>query len=181
MRYCLAILLFLSFHSIFGQAYQTETGKAIFLSKAPLNEFTGESEVLQGLIDLEKNLVDFYLDLNTLNTGIGLRDRHMRDNYLETEKYPFAEFTGKMINVPDLQNGQSKAVSVNGKFKIHGVERDVRIEGELQQMKNGDLLLKAGFDVLLGDYDIPIPKLVFYELADKQEVSIEAVLKPKKK
>lgn len=180
MRYFLGIILYFGIYSAFAQAYQTETGKAVFLSKAPLNEFTGESDQLQGLINLEKNLVDFYLDLNTLQTGIGLRDRHMRDNYLETEKYPFAEFTGKMLRVPDLQNGQAKEVTVNGKFKIHGVERDVKIEGLLQQLKNGELSLKANFDVLLGDYDIPLPKLVFYELAEKQAVSIEAVLKPNK-
>ncbi|MFC3414667.1 YceI family protein [Algoriphagus hitonicola] len=180
MKYLLIIFLVLSFNSVFAQAYQTKTGKAIFLSKAPLNEFTGVSEQLQGLIDLEKNMVDFYLDLNTLKTGIGLRDRHMRDNYLETEKYPFAEFTGKLTSIPELKSGQTQAVAVNGRFKIHGVERDMEITGQLQRMTNGDLSLKANFDILLGDYEIPLPKLVFYELAEKQEVSIEAFLKPKK-
>jgi hypothetical protein len=37
--------------------------------------------------------------------------------------------------------------------------------------------LQADFEVLLGEFDIEIPKLVFYELAEKQLVHIEADLK----
>lgn len=70
-----------------AQSYLTESGNVNFLSKASLNEFNGESDKLNGLIDLSQNLLDFYVDLNTLDTGIGLRNKHMRDNYLETEDY----------------------------------------------------------------------------------------------
>ncbi|SFO39095.1 YceI-like domain-containing protein [Algoriphagus ornithinivorans] len=180
MRNLIIAFLFFLPSLAFSQSFKTESGEAIFLSKAPLNEFTGESEKLKGLIDLEKNLVDFYLDLNTLKTGIGLRDRHMRENYLETDKFPFAEFTGKMKSIPALNAGTTYPVVVVGKFKIHGIERNVEITGNLQKTSSGNIELKAKFDILLGDYEIPLPKLVFYELAEKQEVSINATLKPVK-
>ncbi len=178
--YRFILFLFLISQVGYSQTFQTETGYVNFLSKAPLNEFNGESDQLHGLIDVEKNLLDFYLDLNTLETGIGLRDKHMRDNYLETEKYPFAEFTGKMSPVPDLNTGVRNTVTAKGKFKIHGVEREIEVRGTLMKNQKGELELKAEFDVLLSDYKIPVPKLVFYELAEKQEVTIEATLKPKK-
>ena len=63
MRNLIIAFLFFLPSLAFSQSFKTESGEAIFLSKAPLNEFTGESEKLKGLIDLEKNLVDFYLDL----------------------------------------------------------------------------------------------------------------------
>ncbi|MBS4071109.1 YceI family protein [Algoriphagus aquatilis] len=173
------ILSFLWSFSVHAQEYQTANGKATFLSKASLSEFTGESKTLKGLIDLDKNLVDFFLDLNTLKTGITLRDKHMRENYLETEKYPFAEFTGKFETLPKL-NGASEKVTVRGKFKIHGVEREITVTGNLKKLTNGSLELKAAWVVALNDYKIDIPKLVFYELAAEQQVSIEAILNPKK-
>jgi polyisoprenoid-binding protein YceI len=163
-----------------AQTYLTETGNVNFLSKAPLNEFNGVSDKLNGLIDLSQNLLDFYIDLNTIETGIGLRDKHMRDNYLETEKYPFAEFTGKMSPMPALNSGAKSQVTAIGKFKIHGVERQIEVTGTLSKNSRGELELEAGFDLLLSDYNIPVPKLVFYELAEKQEVTIKATLKPKK-
>lgn len=164
----------------FSQEYLTKNGSVVFLSKAPLNEFEGKSNQLQGLIDLDKNLLDFYLDLNTLDTGIGLRDKHMRDNYLETEKYPFAEFTGKMVSLPTLSSSPQKVLA-KGKFKIHGVEREISVPGELRLLSNGRLQLEAEFVVSLEDYSIDIPKLVFYELAPEQKVSIQAVFTPSKK
>ncbi len=163
-----------------GQVFITESGQVEFLSKAPLNEFTGNSSNLNGLVDLDKNLLDFYVDLNTLNTGIGLRDRHMRENYLETKKYPYAEFTGTINALPKLENGQSRSVSAKGIFKIHGVEQEIQVPGKLTALSDTELQLDASFKVLLGDYNIDIPKVVFYELAEEQEVTIKAILKTKK-
>ncbi|MFD2201135.1 YceI family protein [Shivajiella indica] len=160
----------------FGQEFLTKDGKVIFISKASLSEFTGESDQLNGLVDIEKNLLDFYIDLNTLKTGIGLRDRHMRENYLETKKYPFAEFTGKMDTVPQLDEGKKVEVLAKGKFKIHGVERELEVKGFLIKKGNSQLELNANFKVKLSDYNIDIPKVMFYELAEEQEVSISAIL-----
>lgn len=175
------ILFFTLFTSVSSaQTYETASGNVNFLSKAPLSEFNGVSDKLHGLIDLSQNLLDFYIDLNTLETGIGLRDKHMRDNYLETKKYPFAEFTGKMTSIPSLTTGAKSLVIAVGKFKIHGVEQEVEVRGTLTKKSTGELELAADFDILLSDYDIPVPKLVFYELAEKQVVSIKAILKPKK-
>lgn len=176
------LIIFLLTLSISGrcQVFTTEAGQVQFLSKAPLNEFIGESAHLNGLVNLEENLLDFYVDLNTLNTGIGLRDRHMRENYLETKKYPYAEFTGKINAIPTLENGQSRSVTAKGKFKIHGVEKEIEVPGKLTAISKNELQLDASFKVLLGDYNIDIPKVVFYELAEEQEVTIKAILKTKK-
>lgn len=162
---------------LWAQSFKTESGNVTFLSKAPMNEFTGKSSKLNGLIDLDKNLLDFYVDLNTLNTGIGLRDRHMRDNYLETKKYPFAEFTGKMESIPTLSIGESKPVVAKGTFKIHGVQKEISVRGTIKMVSANELMLEASFPTLLGDFKIEIPSVVFYELAEEQLVTIQANLK----
>jgi len=176
----LVLFLFFITNVSVAQTFLTESGNVDFLSKAPLSEFNGVSDKLHGLIDLSGNVLDFYVDLNTLDTGIGLRDKHMRDNYLETEKYPFAEFTGKFNAIPSLTSGSKIPVTANGKFKIHGVERQIQVTGTLSKNTKGELELEAGFEVLLSDYKIPVPKLIFYELAENQTVTINATLKPKK-
>jgi polyisoprenoid-binding protein YceI len=168
--------LFFYTNTTLGQDYVTKEGKVIFLSKASLSEFTGESAQLNGLINLEKNLLDFYIDINTLKTGIGLRDRHMRENYLETKKYPFAEFTGKMKPIPESFNGQKTEVTARGVFKIHGVEKEIEVKGFLTRINQDQLSLEASFKVLLSEYNIDIPKVMFYELAEEQEVSLTAIL-----
>ena len=160
-----------------AQEYKTENGEVEFLSKAALNEFAGTSSQLQGLLDFDQNLLDFYIDLNTLKTGIGLRDRHMRENYLETKKFPFAEFTGKIKEEVKLSRKRVQEVTATGTFKIHGIERKIEVPGTITRLGNGEINLDAAFKVLLSDFNIDIPKVVFYELADEQEVTIKAKLK----
>ncbi len=178
-RILFLILFFLSVQA-FGQEYLTTKGQVTFLSKAPLNEFEGKSSSLNGLVNLETNLLDFFVDLNTLKTGIGLRDSHMRENYLETEKFPFAEFTGKLVQQPTLIMGKKTPVKAIGKFKIHGIEREIEVPGFLTLAQNGRMELETSFSILLSDYEIPLPKLVFYELAQEQKVTINAILTQKK-
>ena len=175
--FTLVFFLLIKPDEIKAQVFKTETGTVEFLSKASLNEFTGESASLNGLVDLEKNLLDFFVDLNTVKTGIGLRDRHMRENYLETKKYPFAEFTGKIESLPGLTKGQSRDVTAKGKFKIHGVEREITVPGKLTMVSDNELKLEAQFKVLLSDYKIDIPTVVFYELSEEQVVTIQATLR----
>lgn len=173
----LFFLIFVFPLKVYCQEYKTETGKVEFLSKASLNEFTGKSSNLNGLVDLDKNMLDFYVDLNTLDTGIGLRDRHMRENYLETKKYPYAEFTGKIAPEINLSKGESRTVTAKGKFKIHGVEKEIEVSGRLSVMSDTELRLEAEFTIMLSDFNIDIPKVVFYELAEEQLVTIKAILK----
>lgn len=160
----------------FAQEYMTETGEVVFLSSATLNEFTGESGKLNGLLNFDKSTFDFYVDLNTLETGIGLRDRHMRENYLETKKYPFAEFSGKFEKSSPLILNQALSVKAVGKFKIHGREKDMVIPGKLTKISATEVLLEADFQVKLDEFDIAIPKLMFYELSEIQQVTIKATL-----
>jgi polyisoprenoid-binding protein YceI len=66
---------------------------------------------------------------------------------------------------------------VKGDFKIHGVSREVEIEGTLQKKPDG-ILLKANWVLLLEDYDIIPPKLLFVKVDQEQKIEIEALLKP---
>lgn len=158
-----------------AQSFMADDGYVEFVSTAPLLEFEGVSENLTGLIDLEKMMVDFYLDLNTLETGIQRRDRDMRNSYLETDKFPFAEFTGELISEFDPGLMETQEARVTGTFKIHGVEREIEVDGTLTP--DGDSLhLEASWVVLLEDYNIDRPGILFYELAEEQTVNISIQL-----
>ncbi|MFW6347629.1 MAG: YceI family protein [Cyclonatronaceae bacterium] len=157
--------------TLHAQTFIGEEGYVEFVSSAPLLEFTGQSNHLTGLIDLEENMVDFYVDLNTIDTGIELRNRHMRDSYLKTEQFPFAEFTGSLATLYDFDKGGIQEVKTSGVFSIHGVEREMDIQGTIEETSEG-IQLEANWVVHLEDHDIDRPKVVFYELANEQNVAI---------
>lgn len=159
-----------------SQTWLAMDGYAEFESRAPMLTFKGKSENLAGLINFEDGKIDFYLDLNTLDTGIELRNRHMRESYLETVKFPFAEFTGRLETTFDFSSEGSQPARATGNFTIHGVQREILVEGTLRKEENG-IRLKASWTVLLEDHNIARPRVVFYELSDSQIVSIDILLK----
>jgi polyisoprenoid-binding protein YceI len=160
-----------------AQTFVSEKGKVEFISKASIETFTGTSNDLKGLIDLESKKIDFYIDLNTLRTGIALRDEHMRESYLETKKYPFAEFTG-ILNGYNSARTDTQSVIAVGTFSLHGVKTSRTIQGRLF-VGSDHIYVEANWDVLLSDHKITIPKVLFLKLADRQEVRIQTRLNRK--
>lgn len=163
-------------NSVWAQSYYAENGDAVFLSKVPLHNFKGTSSNLVGFINLEDSTVDFYLDLETLDTGIKKRDKDMKLT-LETDKYPFAEFYGTLISPFDSTMSEPQRAITKGKFKIHGETKEVEIEGTLQKKENG-LLLKASWVLNLYDYNIEPPRLLIIKVDENQEIDIEIFLTP---
>ena len=156
---------------LFAQSYYAENGTANFTSSVPLYEFTGTSKQLMGLINFTDNSVDFYLDLETLDSGIKKRDKDMRLT-LETKKFPFAEYYGSLLDSVDLTNLSPQTIRTRGNFSIHGVTREIDVEGVITVEQNA-LHLKANWEIRLDDFDIVPPSLLIVKVDQIQKVSID--------
>lgn len=170
------LLIILTTTVVQAQVYKTESGHAEFQSSVPLHSFTGTSDHLVGKINLASGVVDFYLDLTTLDTGNDKRDKDMRET-LNTDAYPFAEFYGKLVSPFDTTSRQPQKVTVQGDFTIHNVTRQVTITGTLRKTGEG-LQLKADWVLNMTDYDIEPPGILFYRVDEEIDISINALLKP---
>lgn len=159
-----------------AQAYKTETGHAAFTSSVPLFTFTGTSDHLVGKISLTDATVDFYLDLTTIETGIGKRDKDMRET-LETDEYPFAEFYGTLVSPFDPTSNAVQSARVRGEFTLHGKTRQVQIEGTLQMTDDG-LEVQAAWELNIKDYGIEPPSLLILKVDKTQYVRIRVLLTP---
>jgi len=157
-----------------------------FISEATIEDFEGVTERIDGFIVLgDGGLVsgatagsDFYLevDLGSLDTGIGLRNRHMRDNYLETDRFPYATFSGSFAEVSEGNDGW-KRVTGAGDLGIHGVSRSVEVACDVAPAGSG-FRARCSFEVLLSDFDIEIPKVMFMKLADEIRLELDFFVTP---
>jgi len=163
-----------------------------FTSKAPLETVMGRTGEVRGFIAFDPEDIKgtarggFEVDLASLKTGIGLRDKHMREQYLETDQYPLVSF--KLTRVAQasgniLEDNQNIDLVLEGQFKLHGMTRDITLPVSVKYMKGteetqkhrpGDLLrITADFDVLLSDYNIARPQFIILKLDDLQKISID--------
>ncbi len=164
-----------------------ETTRIRFESKATLESFTGETRQAEGSLWLDPDALSdsitmvVTVDLATLDTGIGLRNDHMRNNHLHTDRYPEAVFRGARLlgEIPArLAPGETVRLEVAGRLDLHGIERPVRMRAQVRREEHEGrtrLWLQGRFDVKLSDFAIPRPKFLMLKVSDTQKIEVRAL------
>ncbi|APF20844.1 YceI family protein [Caldithrix abyssi] len=180
LKRVLFLIMALSLFSIWATEYNVnpEAQNLVkFISDAPIEDFEGVTSHIDGYIIWEgpENLQNakfyFEVDLNTLDTGIGLRNRHMRENYLESDRFPKAFFEGTIVKVKKLTENHYQ-VETEGRFYCHGIKQKRKIMGEV--FVNGEQLrIKSAFEVKLSDHQIEIPSIMFFKIDENMQVQVD--------
>ena len=167
------------------QVHPGGDNRVVFVSRAPMEKFEGKTNRIEGRIEVDparlgdSAAVHFEVDLASLDTGIAKRNQHMREDHLETAKYPKAIFDGVAIHAPGaLEPGKPVPLDVEGTFTLHGVSRRIRLTVQatyLPKEKGGAIAFQTTFPVALSDYQISRPQFLFLKLADTQEVQVKGV------
>jgi polyisoprenoid-binding protein YceI len=113
------------------------------------------------------------VDLRTLDTGIGLRNEHLRGNYLEVERGPgFEAATLTAISLNGLDpNAPAGRGTFTGSLTLHGVTQPVIGQVEVRQAGAG-LRVKASFPVALMAHGIPKPRYLGIGVKDTVLVEV---------
>lgn len=153
-----------------------------FTSKAPLEEIVGKTNVVTGYVTLPDGISqgsgEMHVDLASLDTGMGLRNKHMRENHLETDRFPEAVFTLNTMTIPGgvLQPGIRTSTAVRGVLLLHGLSHEISPSVYLTLSATGDeLTIESSFTVLLQDYNITRPEFLVMKVANDQRIDVRLV------
>jgi hypothetical protein len=184
MRRCLILLylIFVSVAALFaqtGKIFSARSGKIFFQSTALFETIKATSNDVRGLLDTNKKTFAFRVRMQTFNGfNSALQKEHFNENYIESNKFPEASFSGKIIEDVDLLKEGTYSVRAKGEFAIHGVSQERIIKSEVT-VKDGKIFIKTAFSVLLGDHNIPIPKVVKDKLNSEIDVQVTCLLEPR--
>lgn len=136
----------------------------------------GKSQALSSQLALEKNELkgSVELSLATLETGLALRDRHMKEKYLEVEKHPITRLEISPIQLPASllgAPGGSETVKIPGQLTLHGVTKPVEAQATLTR-KEQALQVQASLALKLPDYGIEIPKFAGITVAEDVTIDV---------
>jgi polyisoprenoid-binding protein YceI len=168
--------------------------EASFTSKAAIVRFTGRTDKVTGNLAVDpenaaKASGSMSVDVSSLDTGIGLRNEHMR-GMIEAEKYPTATFKLTKLNVPGnkLKRNAVVAGTVTGDFTLHGVTKTITAPVELTYLPQEDAKYRAGdwvsvssdFKLKLSDYKITLPAPVLgVKVADELAIDFTSMAQAK--
>jgi polyisoprenoid-binding protein YceI len=169
-------LMFLATPTIAQKKYSITTSKMSFTSNAELELITAASSKVQGLIDPTTNQFAFTVDVKSFQGfNSALQREHFNEKYMESEKYPRARFSGKIIEPMDLSTDGSYEVRAKGELDIHG-QKQTRIIKSKIIVTNGVVNIESRFFVPLADHNISIPTIVSQKIATEIEVEFRATL-----
>src|SRR5437763_14994648 len=109
---------------------------------------------------------DFVVRLATLETGIELRDRHMREEVLEVERFPVARLRVARVRLPD---GDASGTAP-AELTVHGQTHPVNVAFRVKPRSGYDVT--ASFRMDLRAYGMKPP--TYLGIAVKPDVDVSA-------
>ena len=177
--FCGLLLLAGPHHSSAQGRYLTKTGRVSFFSATPIEDIEARSQQVAAVLDFGTGHLAFSLPVKSFVFKRTLMQEHFNENYMESDKYPKATFSGRFVgfDAATLATAGPHAAQVEGDLTLHGVTRRVQVPASVE-LKAGQLLAEASFPVASADYNIEIPLLVRNNIAKTVTVRVSLACTP---
>ena len=112
--------------------------------------------------------------LDTLDSGIGLRNRHLRETYLEVdrgERFREAVLTELRLAEALPVGARDHETGFSGTLTLHGVERTIEGAAEIRR-GGGEVRVEARFPLSLEDFEIAPPRYLGVGVRDSIRVVV---------
>lgn len=110
----------------------------------------------------------FWVEMNTFVSENSDRDESMHKN-IEVGRFKVATYTISKISKSDKKN----TYVVYGRLNFHGISRDIGADAEIFY-KDGILKFRVTSMILMSDYGVEMPCMVFMCVRDRVDLVIEA-------
>jgi hypothetical protein len=156
----------------FSQNYMTKTGFIGFYSKTSLEDVKAENNQVYAVLDPASHHIAFAVLLKGFIFEKELMQVHFNENYVESDKYPKATFSGTCSGDMDLNKDGTYQVVIKGDLTLHGVTKPVETTAELE-VKKDHINGVATFKLKPEDFNISIPSIVRDKIASEISVKVQ--------
>lgn len=159
-------------------AFKQDVGQVRFEAQGrpKLITINGDGKGVRGSLTQEGDQMkgELEFDLGSLETHLALRDRHMKEKYLQVQDHPVAKLTEIQITIPATFKTEKKAAGVpfTAMLTLHGEKKPVK-DGKVNlEEKDGKVEIKAEFPLKLSEHKIDIPSFAGVTVAEDIKVFV---------
>ena len=174
-----AAILSFCLTDFYSQIFQAKSGTTLihFYSKSPLEDIEASNKGAVIVLNTVTSDLVIRVSIQNFKFKNGLMEEHFNENYLESAKCPNSTFRGKINEKVDYAKDGENKVTITGKMELHGVTKEVTIDGTLTK-KGADILLDSKFKIKIVDYNIKVPSVVVQKIAEVVDVTLVSTLEP---
>lgn len=161
-----------------AQLYIGDKTKLAFFSATSLENIDAVNTNIKPLFNIKTGAFAIMAKQTEFKFKSAFMQEHYNENYVESEKFPFATFTGKVNEAIDFTKDGTHQVTMTGKLSMHGVDMQRTINGTIA-ITNGVIIMDSKFDVVVADHKIKVPSLYVAKIAEVINVTFhtEMILK----
>jgi YceI-like protein len=171
-------LIMIGHTAAYSQFYSTRTGFIGFYSKTSLEDIKAENNQVYAVIDAGKKNIAFTLLVKGFVFAKELMQVHFNENYVESDKYPKASFSGSYSGEVHLDKDGVYPVTIKGGLILHNVTKQIEEPATLE-VRAGKLLGKSDFTLKPEDFNMTIPSIVRDKIEKEITVHVRIECTPK--
>lgn len=179
-------LMVIAFCAIMADGYAqtkffTRSGKISFFSRSLIENIEAVNKSVTCVMDISTGNIQSVLKMRGFSFRKSLMQDHFNENYVESDKYPQAEFKGKVDNNEQVNYAADGIYDahVSGTLQMHGQTNPVEANGTIS-VSGATIVIVCPFKILLNDYKIDIPSLVKDNISNTIAVTVSFQLEPLK-
>ncbi|HTE29449.1 MAG TPA: YceI family protein [Chryseolinea sp.] len=158
------------------QRFFAEKSTVVFFSDGVIEDISAKSEKVTSIFDAVDGEIAYLMSIKDFQFVNKLMQVHFNEKYMETDKFPKSSFQGKISGFNFVAGGKQQ-VTATGKLTIHGVSKNIEVPGTIE-VDGSKLVVKSKFIIKLLDYNIKVPQIVWQNIAQQVEVSLDFVYRP---
>ncbi len=147
-----------------------------FFSDAPLEKIEAKNTTATPVFNTSTGDFQIRVSMQSFQFKNDLMKEHFNENYVESEKYPYATFKGK-CNTTNFEENKEHDVIMKGIMDLHGVSKELEVKGKIKKLNN-ELILLAEFFIKPADYKIKVPTMLTEKIAEEVKVTFSSTLIP---
>lgn len=150
-----------------------KAGTTSFFSGALLEDIKAENDECTAAMELSTGQAAVSMYMTDFEFENSLMQQHFNENYMESEKYPKATFSGRLkdFDSQTIRQSGSSTYTLVGEITIHGVTKPLETSVDFEYTEDGMLKAHTTFTVKTADFKIKIPKLLFQNIAEEIEIT----------
>ena len=159
---------------LFGQTFEvSKASKITYYGSHYAHDWQGHSTSISGKIlydadDQTANRCSLRVDLITFDSGVSNRDSNMLTN-LDAFQYPDVLYVSNEISMEGMN------ASIKGQLTFHGITKDLNLTADI--LFTDRFNAEGSFTILLSDYEVERPALLFKKIADELKLKFHIVAK----
>lgn len=169
----LVFCLFIGYYAN-AQDYLTRNGNISFFSHTALEDIKGNNNEVVSLLNSTTGSMEFKIAVKSFHFAKQAMEDHFNNpDYMDSEKYPKASFSGKITNLSSVnftKDGTYDAM-VEGSLTIKDAAKPITAKGTIT-VSSGKVTVQSVFTVKRLDYHVVGEAFVQKKIADEIQITI---------